>query len=91
MGHVNRLASARPHKSADRFQDAGEPRFATEPPGTARIMRKVVVTEAGDPQVLELQQAPDPKPGPEEALVRLEAANVNPTDLGARQGTMPGC
>ncbi len=52
-------------------------------------MRKVVVTEAGDPDVLELQEAPDPAPGPEEALVRLAAANVNPTDLGARQGMFP--
>lgn len=52
-------------------------------------MRKMVVTESGGPEVLQLQEAPDPTPGPEEALVALAAANVNPTDLGARQGMFP--
>ena len=52
-------------------------------------MHAVIVTQAGGPEVLELQEVPDPQPGPGEAVVRLEAANVNPTDLGARQGMFP--
>ena len=52
-------------------------------------MRTIVVTEPGAPGVLKLQQASDPEPGPEEIVVRLMAANVNPTDLGARQGMFP--
>lgn len=52
-------------------------------------MHRVVVTEAGGPEVLQLQEAPDPEPGAGEAVVRLMAANVNPTDIGARQGMFP--
>jgi NADPH:quinone reductase-like Zn-dependent oxidoreductase len=52
-------------------------------------MRKVIVTKPGGPEVLQLREAPDPSPGPEEVVVRLIAANVNPTDLGARQGMFP--
>ena len=57
--------------------------------GSAPVVRKIIVTEAGGPEVLELREAPDPVPGPEEAVVRLAAANVNPTDLGAREGMFP--
>jgi NADPH:quinone reductase-like Zn-dependent oxidoreductase len=52
-------------------------------------MRAVVVTQAGGPEVLEVQDRPDPTPGPGQAVVRLAAANINPTDLGARQGMFP--
>jgi NADPH2:quinone reductase len=49
----------------------------------------MVVTEPGDPDVLQLQEGPDPTPGSGEVVVRMIAANVNPTDLGARQGMFP--
>jgi NADPH2:quinone reductase len=49
-------------------------------------MRAVVVTEPGGPEVLQVQELPDPDLGSGDAVVRLAAANVNPTDLGARQG-----
>jgi NADPH2:quinone reductase len=52
-------------------------------------MRAVVVTQAGGPEVLEVQDRPDPTPGPGQAVVRLAAANINPTDVGARQGMFP--
>lgn len=52
-------------------------------------MRAVVVTEAGGPEALTVQDRPDPVPGPGEAVVRMAAANINPTDLGARQGMYP--
>jgi NADPH:quinone reductase-like Zn-dependent oxidoreductase len=49
-------------------------------------MRVAEVTKLGGPEVLELTERPDPKPGPGQVVVRVRAANVNPTDLGARQG-----
>jgi NADPH:quinone reductase-like Zn-dependent oxidoreductase len=52
-------------------------------------MRAVVVTQAGGPEVLEVQDVPDPQPGPGQVVVRLAAANINPTDLAARQGLYP--
>jgi NADPH:quinone reductase-like Zn-dependent oxidoreductase len=52
-------------------------------------MRAIEVTEVGGPDVLRLVERPDPTPGPGEAVVRIEAANVNPTDLGARTGRGP--
>jgi NADPH2:quinone reductase len=52
-------------------------------------MQAIVVTEPGGPEVLRAQDRPDPEPGPGQAVVRLAAANVNPTDLGARQGMYP--
>jgi NADPH:quinone reductase len=49
-------------------------------------MRVVEVTELGGPEVLKLAERPAPQPGPGQVVVRVRAANVNPTDLGARQG-----
>jgi NADPH:quinone reductase-like Zn-dependent oxidoreductase len=52
-------------------------------------MRVIEVTATGGPEVLQPVERPDPTPGPGEALVRVQAANVNPTDLGARTGHGP--
>jgi NADPH:quinone reductase-like Zn-dependent oxidoreductase len=52
-------------------------------------MRVIEVTRAGGPEVLQVAERPDPTPGPGEAVVRIAAANVNPTDLGARTGHGP--
>jgi NADPH:quinone reductase-like Zn-dependent oxidoreductase len=52
-------------------------------------MQAIVVTEPGGPEVLRPEDRPDPRPGPGQAVVRLAAANVNPTDLAARQGMFP--
>src|SRR3954447_20675414 len=49
-------------------------------------MRVVEVTELGGPEVLKVAERPAPQPGPGQVVVRVRAANVNPTDLGARQG-----
>jgi NADPH2:quinone reductase len=49
-------------------------------------MRVVEVTELGGPEVLKVADRPAPQPGPGQVAVRVRAANVNPTDLGARQG-----
>jgi NADPH:quinone reductase len=49
-------------------------------------MQVVEVTEFGGPEVLRPAERPDPSPGPGEVLVRIHAANINPTDLGTRAG-----
>ncbi|MEJ5915576.1 NADP-dependent oxidoreductase [Pseudokineococcus sp. 1T1Z-3] len=49
-------------------------------------MRAVVVTTPGGPEVLQLADVPDLRPGPGQVLVRVEAAAVNPVDLFTRSG-----
>ncbi|WP_026911485.1 NADP-dependent oxidoreductase [Patulibacter minatonensis] len=44
----------------------------------------------GDPDVLELVDAPDPVPGEGEVLVRVRAAGVNPADFKRRSGLWSG-
>jgi NADPH2:quinone reductase len=50
-------------------------------------MRQIVVREFGHPDVMRLEEASTPKPGPSEVLVRLHAAGVNPVDTYIRSGT----
>lgn len=49
-------------------------------------MKAVRFHEHGGPEVLVYEDAPDPRPGPSEALVRVRAASVNHLDLWIRQG-----
>jgi NADPH2:quinone reductase len=49
-------------------------------------VRAVVVREAGGPEVLRLEEVPDPQPGEGEVLVRVEAVGVNHADLSRRAG-----
>jgi len=49
-------------------------------------MRVVEVTRLGGPEVLEVAERDDPVPDPGQVVVRVGAANVNPTDIGAREG-----
>jgi NADPH2:quinone reductase len=50
------------------------------------VVRAVVLHEAGGPEVLRLEEVPDPKPGPGEVLVRVEAVGINHADLSRRAG-----
>ncbi len=52
-------------------------------------VRAVVVTTAGPPDVLRVEDAPAPAPGPGEVLVDVAAAGVNRADLLQRQGAYP--
>src|SRR5262249_30473241 len=49
-------------------------------------MRAIVVHALGDPDVLTLRVHPEPRPGPGEVLVRLEAVGVNFSDTERRRG-----
>jgi putative PIG3 family NAD(P)H quinone oxidoreductase len=52
-------------------------------------VRAVVVTEPGPPEVLRVEEVPDPAPAPGEVLVRVAATAVNRADLLQRQGHYP--
>ncbi len=52
-------------------------------------MHAVVITEYGEPDVLQWQEVPDPTPGPGEVLVDIRASAVNRADLLQRQGFYP--
>jgi len=49
-------------------------------------MKAIRVHQFGDPQVMRLEDVPDPKPGPGQVLVRVYAAGVNPVDTYIRAG-----
>jgi NADPH:quinone reductase len=49
-------------------------------------MKAIVVREHGGPEVLKLEDVADPKPGPDQVVVRLRAVGVNPVDVYIRSG-----
>jgi NADPH:quinone reductase len=52
-------------------------------------VRAVVFTGAGGNDVVSVDVRPDPAPGPEDVVVRVAFAGVNPADLVQRAGTYP--
>jgi NADPH2:quinone reductase len=50
-------------------------------------MKAIGVHEFGGPEVMRLEEVPDPKPGAGEVVVRVRAAGVNPVDTYIRSGT----
>ena len=49
-------------------------------------MKAVLLTKHGGPEVLQLGEAPDPKPGPGEVVVDVHAASINAADYKVRLG-----
>ena len=49
-------------------------------------MRAIVLHETGGPEVLRLEDVPEPEPAEGEVLIRVEAAGVNHYDLNQRAG-----
>lgn len=50
-------------------------------------MKAIRVTQFGGPEVMKLEDVPDPRPSAEEVVVRVHAAGVNPVDSYIRAGT----
>ena len=49
-------------------------------------MKAIRVHEFGEPDVMRLEEVPDPTPGPGQVVVRVHAAGVNPVDAYIRAG-----
>jgi NADPH:quinone reductase-like Zn-dependent oxidoreductase len=52
-------------------------------------MRTLVITEHGPPEVLRVEERPDPRPGSGDVRIAVRAAGVNFADLMARVGIYP--
>ena len=52
-------------------------------------MKTVRAHSIGGPEVLKYEDAPEPAPGPGEALVDIKSIGVNYTDVSSRKGTNP--
>lgn len=52
-------------------------------------MKAIVITRPGGPEVLEVQDLPEPRPGPDQVLVRVRATALNRADILQRQGHYP--
>src|SRR5690349_9290887 len=50
------------------------------------MMKAIVVSQYGGPEVMEYRDYPDPSPGPDEVLVRVAATSINPFDIKRRSG-----
>jgi NADPH:quinone reductase-like Zn-dependent oxidoreductase len=52
-------------------------------------MKRIVITRAGAPEVLQVQEQADPRPGRGEVRIRVRAAGLNFADVMARKGLYP--
>ncbi len=52
-------------------------------------MKAIRAYETGDPDVLKYEDAPEPAPGPGQAVVSIHSIGVNYTDVSSRKGTNP--
>ena len=52
-------------------------------------MQAIQILTTGGPEVLTLRDIPVPSPGPDEALIRIEACGVNFIDTYLREGRYP--
>ena len=57
--------------------------------GDGCVMKAIQITETGGPEVLRYSDLPDPRPGPNQVLVKLEAVGLNYIDTYQRSGLYP--
>jgi NADPH2:quinone reductase len=53
-------------------------------------MKALVITRFGGPEVLEVKDVPEPQPGPEQALIQVDAGGLNFADIHTAHGGYPG-
>jgi NADPH2:quinone reductase len=56
---------------------------------TETVMKAVIITKAGSPSVLSLQERPVPQFGPNEVRIAVMGAGVNRPDVAQRKGNYP--
>jgi NADPH2:quinone reductase len=72
-------------------RDPRPPQLSTnDSPCYTGRMKALVIPRFGGPEVLELQNIPDPQPGPEQVVVNVEAGGLNFADLMTTQGGYAG-
>ena len=49
-------------------------------------MRAIVIHAYGGPEVMKLEEVARPEPAPDEILIRVISASINPVDVGIRKG-----
>jgi NADPH2:quinone reductase len=52
-------------------------------------MKAICIHTFGEPEVMQLEQVPDPQPGPGQVVVRVQAVGVNPVETYIRSGIYP--
>lgn len=55
----------------------------------SETMRAVVITEFGEPEVLQIREVERPEPGPHQILVKVRSSGLNRADLLQRIGRYP--
>jgi NADPH2:quinone reductase len=53
-------------------------------------MKVIVISQAGGPDVLQLQERPQPQPAAHEVLIKVKATGLNRSDLALREGKYGG-
>jgi NADPH2:quinone reductase len=52
-------------------------------------MKAVIITQPGDPEVLQIAERPEPEYSADEVLVKVAAAGINRPDMAQRKGNYP--
>src|SRR5216683_4963248 len=52
-------------------------------------MKAIRIHTFGEPEVMQLEEVPDPQPGPGQVVVRVQAVGVNPVETYIRSGIYP--
>ncbi|GAB3907614.1 NAD(P)H-quinone oxidoreductase [Mucilaginibacter boryungensis] len=53
------------------------------------MIKAIIITQPGGPEVLELTERPKPMPGNGEVLIKVHAAGINRPDVAQRKGNYP--